>query len=56
MAHLIAVRSLGVLLTATALIWKNWAPRSDVTGASPTSLSISDIVLKVARGQVADHP
>jgi hypothetical protein len=44
MAQIIAVVSLGFLLTATALVWRSWEPGTGVNaGASTTSLSISDI-------------
>jgi hypothetical protein len=44
MAQIIAVVSLGFLLTVTALVWKSWEPRTGVdAGASTTTLSISEV-------------
>jgi len=48
MAQIIAIVSLGFLVTATALVWIDWKrPTDGDAGASPTSLSISDVGLKV---------
>jgi hypothetical protein len=48
MAQIIAVVSVGALLTLAAVAWKNVESQTDViTAANPVSLSISDIGLKV---------
>jgi len=56
MAQIIAVVSLGFLLTVTALVWRSWEPRTGVdVGASTTSLSIDDIGQKTARSLPAQE-
>jgi hypothetical protein len=48
MAQIIAVASLGALLTLAAVVWKNLPPQAGlIAGADPVSLSISDIGRKV---------
>jgi hypothetical protein len=48
MAQIIAVVSLGFLLTATALVWKSWEPGTGVNAvANTTSLSIRKFILRL---------
>lgn len=48
MAKIIAVASLGALLTLAAVGWKNVPSQADaIAAANPVSLSIADIGLKV---------
>jgi hypothetical protein len=47
MAQIIAIASLGAVLTVTAVTWNSWHPSANAAGAEVATLSIDDISSKV---------